>query len=235
MTCLAVCAAMRPKSIGGSGSVMKSPISASALRRCARRRAGSASSSFSTGSTTSRVAQQADLAGLAVDLGADVVFLAVFGAAGLLDGLLHRLEHFLARRCPSRGRPCRRPAAVRGGRRWRCFPSCFRRSSVLRAARPVIGCRVIGAGQCVWPGLRWASASSSSVRTSLALGDRVERQAHLAGLGGKPDMVAVAPEQRPRNRLRPSTRLVELDRAPRTRRNGRNPPGGPAAGRCRAS
>ena len=42
------------------------------------------------------VAQQLDLAGLAVDLGADVVLQPVLGAAGLLDGLLHRLEHLLA-------------------------------------------------------------------------------------------------------------------------------------------
>ena len=40
-------------------------------------------------------AQQADLAVAPVDLGADVVFLAVFRAAGLLDGLLHRLQHFV--------------------------------------------------------------------------------------------------------------------------------------------
>ena len=39
---------------------------------------------------------QANLAGLAVDLGADVVILAVFGAAGLLHGLLHRLQHLVA-------------------------------------------------------------------------------------------------------------------------------------------
>jgi hypothetical protein len=67
---------MRPKSIGGSGSVMKSPTSASGLRRLA-----SASGICAV---------------LAVDLGADVVFLAVFGAAGLLDGLLHRLQHLVA-------------------------------------------------------------------------------------------------------------------------------------------
>ena len=42
------------------------------------------------------IAQQLDLAGLAVDLGADVVLQPVLRTAGLLDGLLHRLEHFLA-------------------------------------------------------------------------------------------------------------------------------------------
>jgi len=53
MTCFAVCAAMRPKSIGGSGSVMKSPISASELRRFAAA-SGICVASFSTSSTTSR-------------------------------------------------------------------------------------------------------------------------------------------------------------------------------------
>ena len=41
-------------------------------------------------------ARQAHVAGLAVDGGADVLLVAVLGAAGLLDGLLHRLQHFLA-------------------------------------------------------------------------------------------------------------------------------------------
>ncbi len=41
-------------------------------------------------------AHQADLAGLAVDLGADVVFEPVFRAPGLLHRLLHRLEHLVA-------------------------------------------------------------------------------------------------------------------------------------------
>jgi hypothetical protein len=41
-------------------------------------------------------AHQPDLAVLAVDLGANIVFLAVFGAAGLLDRLLHRLQYFVA-------------------------------------------------------------------------------------------------------------------------------------------
>ena len=42
------------------------------------------------------VAEQLDLAGLAVDLGADVVVVAVFGAAGLLDRLFHCDDHDLA-------------------------------------------------------------------------------------------------------------------------------------------
>ena len=41
-------------------------------------------------------ARQANVAVLAVDGGADVFLGAVFRAAGLLDGLLHRLDHLLA-------------------------------------------------------------------------------------------------------------------------------------------
>ena len=41
-------------------------------------------------------AQQPDLTRFAVDLGADVIFLAVFGAPRLLDRLFHRLKHFVA-------------------------------------------------------------------------------------------------------------------------------------------
>ncbi len=40
--------------------------------------------------------QQPDLAVVAVDFGADIVILAVFGAARLLDRLLHRLQDFVA-------------------------------------------------------------------------------------------------------------------------------------------
>ena len=96
ITCLAVCAAMRPKSIGGSASIRKSPTLRLGIAALRPRRARSGSTSFSTGSATSRIARQPDLAGLAVDLGADVVLMAVFGAAGLLDRLLHGLQHLVA-------------------------------------------------------------------------------------------------------------------------------------------
>ena len=42
------------------------------------------------------IARQLDLAGLAVDGGADVVLVAVLGAPGLADGLLHGLQHLVA-------------------------------------------------------------------------------------------------------------------------------------------
>jgi len=91
ITCLAVCAATRPKSIVGQ-EVADLRLGIAALRLGNRDlhvlvldRIGDL-----------HVAQQLDLAGLAVDLGADVMLEAVLGTAGLLDGLLHRLEHFLA-------------------------------------------------------------------------------------------------------------------------------------------
>ena len=40
--------------------------------------------------------QQPDLPAVAVDFGADIVILAIFGAARLLNRLLHRLQHFVA-------------------------------------------------------------------------------------------------------------------------------------------
>ena len=86
---------MRPKSIGGSGSVMKSPISASGLRRL-RLGQRDLRRFVLDGVGDLAEAHQPDLAALAVDLGADIVFMAVFGAAGLLDGLLHRLQHLVA-------------------------------------------------------------------------------------------------------------------------------------------
>ena len=41
-------------------------------------------------------ALQCDLPGSAVDMGADIVLVAVFGPGGLLDRLFHGLQHFVA-------------------------------------------------------------------------------------------------------------------------------------------
>ncbi len=41
------------------------------------------------------MAGELDIARLAVDPGADVVLVPIFGAASLLDGLLHGFEHML--------------------------------------------------------------------------------------------------------------------------------------------
>ena len=65
-------------------------------------------------------------------------------------------------------------------------------------------------------GLALGQREEFVVKNEFCPGDRVERQVHLAGLGGKPDMVAVAPESRPRNRLRAARRGIEraqIDRA----------------------
>ena len=95
ITCLAVCAAMRPKSIGGSWSTRKSPTLDFGLE-LARDLDRDLGVLVLDRFGHLRPARQPHLAGLAVDVGADVVLVAVLGAAGLLDGLLHRLEHFLA-------------------------------------------------------------------------------------------------------------------------------------------
>ena len=74
---------------------MNSPILISGLNLRAMW-TGICVSSFSTRLHRLGPARQAHVAGLAVDGGADVLLVAVLGAAGLLDRLLHRLEHFLA-------------------------------------------------------------------------------------------------------------------------------------------
>ena len=90
MTCLADWAAMRPKSIGGSGSAMKSP--SCGVRDCGSRAEVSA---IWRRIVLDRLddfeqALQLHLAGLGVDLGADVGLGAVAGARRLLDRVLHR-------------------------------------------------------------------------------------------------------------------------------------------------
>ena len=95
ITCLAVCAAMRPKSIGGSGSTRCSPSLISGLNFL-RDVDGDLGLLVLHRLHRLGPARQAHVAGLAVDRGADVLLVAVLGAAGLLDGLLHRFQDFLA-------------------------------------------------------------------------------------------------------------------------------------------
>jgi hypothetical protein len=60
-------------------------------------RSGICVASFSTGScSTTSVQRSSSPRRLAVDDGADVLLVPVLGAAGLLDGLLHRLQHLVA-------------------------------------------------------------------------------------------------------------------------------------------
>ena len=92
ITCLADCAAMRPKSIGGSCSAMKSPTSASGLRSRAEdsaiwRRI------ILDGLDHFHQPLQLHLAGVGVDVGADVGLLAVARARRLLDRVGHRGDH----------------------------------------------------------------------------------------------------------------------------------------------
>ena len=92
MTCFADCAAMRPKSIGGSGSISQSSS-------CGVRLDPPRVVDGQLGEEVLRlldhvpVAGQRQVAGLAVDLGADVVLGAVARARGLAERILHRLDH----------------------------------------------------------------------------------------------------------------------------------------------
>ncbi len=95
MTCFAVCAAMRPKSIGGSGSTTKSPTALSG-NSFSPSWADIWVSSFSTASTIS-VQRESRTSPVLRSIVARMSFSWPYlGAAGFLDGLLHRLEHFLA-------------------------------------------------------------------------------------------------------------------------------------------
>ena len=90
MTCLADCAAMRPKSIGGSNSAMKSPTCAAGLRLRA------SSSRDLVGRVLDRLDDlhqplQLHLAGFRVDVGADIGLRAIACAGRLLDRVLHRV------------------------------------------------------------------------------------------------------------------------------------------------
>ena len=96
MTCLALCAAMRPRSIGGSGSqMMVADLGCRVVRLGVLER-------DLLGVVLDRLgdlelAVEPDVAGLAVDLGDDLVLLAVLARGPPSARLLHRLEH-LARR-----------------------------------------------------------------------------------------------------------------------------------------
>ncbi len=91
MTCLAAWAAMRPNSIGGSGSTMKSPIAASGLELLRAFQVDLLEIILDLFDHLEH-APQAEVAGVRVELGANVVLGAVAGAGGALDRVLHRLD-----------------------------------------------------------------------------------------------------------------------------------------------
>ena len=136
--------------------------------------------------------QQPDLAVAAVDLGADVVFLAVFGAAGLLDRLLHRLQDFVAVDALVARDGIGDLQQFRAGVGDGAFHGVleFRASVGLGPRR----------------GLRLARRSDQIVgEDELCPRDVGERQLDLARLGGQTTRCpAAVPSSRPRKRLRPS-------------------------------
>ena len=134
-------------------------------------------------------AHQLDLAVLAVDLGADVVFLPVFGAAGFLDRLLHRLQHFVAidalvARDRVGNRQQLRPRIAHLRRHGR-----YRLSIALSGAVAVVACppRSIHRSEPVWRASRRRAAGAAS-----RLPPRARPRRPPCRLS------------RPRNRLRPS-------------------------------
>ena len=196
---------MRPKSIGGSGSVMKSPISASALSRLRRRERHLRRVVLDRVDDLAE-AQQADLAAAPVDLGADVVFLAVFRAPGLLDGLLHRLQHFVlvdALVAGDRVGDLQQFGAGVGG-------------GALHVRSRDVSSAVVRVDRAVSASGRACAGPARAVRRSgRALPGRSRRAA------GAPRRLSAAsrtcrpsrPSTRPRNRLRPSIGLASSIRA----------------------
>ena len=91
MTCLAAWAAIRPNSIGGSGSTMKSPT-LGALLELLRALEVDLLEMILGLLDHFEHAPQAQVAGFGVELGADVVLGAVAGAGGALDRVFHRLD-----------------------------------------------------------------------------------------------------------------------------------------------
>jgi hypothetical protein len=86
---------MRPKSIGGSGSAMKSPSLASGVAVAGELQRDLGGIILGVLDDFQQ-ALEADLAGLGIDVGADVGFRAVTRAGRLLDGVGHRGKHDLA-------------------------------------------------------------------------------------------------------------------------------------------
>ena len=91
MTCLAAWAAIRPNSIGGSGSTMKSPTRGALLELLRALQVDLLEMILGLFDHFEH-APQAQVAGFGVELGADVVLGAVAGAGGALDRVFHRLD-----------------------------------------------------------------------------------------------------------------------------------------------
>src|SRR5262249_1501505 len=95
ITCLAVFAAWGPNSICGEISARKNP-DLPILFDFLRGSQGNLGKFIFNEFGHLQIAHQLDFAGLAVDRCANVMFLAVFGAAGLLNRLFHGDQHLVA-------------------------------------------------------------------------------------------------------------------------------------------
>src|SRR5262249_33109639 len=148
-------------------------------------------------------AQQPYLAVAAIDLGANVVFLTIFGAPSLLNRLLHRFQHLVAIDAfvASNGIGDLQQFGTgvsNGPFHWAlgfcrlvCGRQCF---CGRRWGWDGAGCRV----------LRRAAVSKSSVKTSLARATEASGNCISPFSVARRRLLPEVPSSRPRKRLRPS-------------------------------
>ena len=251
MTCLADCAAMRPKSKGGSVSAMASPT-------CGGRVAAPGVVERDLDRVVvdlvdhEQVARQAQLAGLRVDLGVDVRLGAVARAGGLRDRVLHRgdddraVDHLLAGDRVGDLQELEPVGADRHG----VYSSDVRRLGPRAAAGPRVACparcrlvrssavrpagshpaRVDLAGSALAALPRRSdSRIRSSVRTRRA--SPMSRERRAAATASSPSLASGSsssaaspstPRMMPRKRLRPLERDAPARSSPRGRPSARN-------------
>ncbi len=132
-------------------------------------------------------AQQTDLAVAPVDLGPDVVFLAVFRAPGLLDGLLHRFQHLIA------------------------VDAFVARDGVGNLQQLVAPQHRLGAPEIDDDIAEFDALDEAVDDFALCPGDRGERQANLARLADQADMLLGASEQPPAEAFAAVERRHQID------------------------
>ena len=237
MTCLAFCAATRPKSSGGSDSAIRSPTLASGLRRIA-----SATRDLGRlvldGVDHLQHAGELGLAGLRVDLAADVVLAAVAGFRRLLDRVLHRRDDDLA---------VDRLLARHGVGDLQelqpvCADSCLRHASLASTPQMQISPRRLrpppGPGS-PFLARRNVSRMSSSVSTRRASPTSAERQAddlpaQLIEIDLDAHLLALDALEHAAEPLAPRDQLLQSRSWPRSPPTPRSRTAAPAVCRCRA-
>ena len=210
---------------------------ASGLRRCASSSVICVES-FSTVSTTASTRDKPRLAGLRIDLAADVVFRAVARFRGLLDRVLHRLDDDLAvDRLLARDRvgdlQKLEPIGTDAGHCHGSTSSSHDPRS-LQASRP-------DPTSLLFFARRKASRIRSSVKHELRLADRGPTGRPItcrARFGARSSSMRISPSSKPSSvaakALAAVDRLRQLDLGLVARPSPRNRTGAPAGGRCPA-